>query len=76
MLVILGESYGKVRGNKVRITVPLTRQEIGEMAGTTVETTIRVMSRWQKDGLVQTEHQVLTILDHIGLERILGQEKP
>jgi CRP/FNR family transcriptional regulator len=72
VLFILADNYGKFKENKIRITVPLTRQEIGELAGTTVETTIRVMSRWQKEGLLKTEHQVLTIMDVASLERILG----
>lgn len=71
VLLILSESFGIVKGSRVRITVPLTRQVIGEMAGTTVETTIRVMSRWQKDGVLRTEHQVLTISDASKVEKIL-----
>lgn len=72
VLLILGDSYGVAKGNKFRLTVPLTRQEIGEMAGTTVETTIRVMSRWQKEGLLRTDHHILTVLSKDELERILG----
>ena len=33
----------------------LSRQEIADLVGTTIETAIRIMSRWQKDGLVETE---------------------
>ena len=33
----------------------LTRQSLADMTGTTVETTIRVVSRWLKDGLVTDE---------------------
>jgi hypothetical protein len=40
------------------------------MAGTTVESTIRTMSRWQKDGLIQTEHQFITILEERKLTSI------
>ncbi len=71
VLFILADSYGISKGKKIRLVVPLTRQEIGEMAGTTVETTIRVMSRWQKDGLLTTNHQVITILDAPQLEEVL-----
>ncbi len=35
-------------------TIPLTRKEIAEMAGTTVETSIRTFSRLEKEGLVST----------------------
>ena len=32
----------------------LSRQEVAEMVGTTVESSIRVMSRWGRDGLLIT----------------------
>jgi CRP/FNR family transcriptional regulator len=72
ILFILADSYGLHEDATIRITVPLTRQEIGEMAGTTVETTIRVMSKWQKDGLLHTDRHVLTILDSHAFEKILN----
>lgn len=37
-----------------KIDFPLTRQEISEMVGTTVETCIRTMSRFQKNGMVKS----------------------
>lgn len=61
VLLILGESYGEKVGERVRLTVPLTRQDISEMAGTTIETCIRIMSKWQKAGVVSTDHQVITL---------------
>ncbi len=64
VLIILGESYGRVgKLGGVRLNVPLTRQDIAEMAGTTVETCIRVMSKWQKAQIVTTDHQVITLRD-------------
>lgn len=73
ILMILAESYGERAGRQVRLMVPLTRQEIGEMAGTTTETTIRVLSRWQKDGLIATDSHYIVILDEDELARILGK---
>ena len=45
------------------LTLPfhLTRQSLADMAGTTVETTIRVVSRWLKDGLVREEENRLVL---------------
>ena len=42
-----GEGYKK-------IDFHLTRQEISEMVGTTVETCIRTMSKFQKSGIIKT----------------------
>ncbi|HRF60952.1 MAG TPA: Crp/Fnr family transcriptional regulator [Fimbriimonadaceae bacterium] len=71
VLLILMDSCGESAGSDVRLNVPLTRQDIAEMAGTTVETTIRAMSRWQKDGRISTDHQVITIHDAAALQRAL-----
>lgn len=71
VLFILGGSYGVHENGHVRITVPLTRQDISEMAGTTVETTIRTFSRWQKNGILSTDRQRLTILDEPALAAIM-----
>lgn len=40
------------------------------MTGTTVETCIRIMSRWNKDAIVRTEKDGFVILDRPGLEAI------
>lgn len=37
-----------------QLDFPLTRQEISEMVGTTVETCIRTMSKFQKSGMIRT----------------------
>ena len=46
----------------VRITVPLSRQEIADMAGTVLETAIRTVSKFQKQGLVDTREGHVIIL--------------
>ena len=42
-------------------TIPLTRKEIAEMAGTTVETCIRTFSHLEEDGLIATERGKFTV---------------
>ncbi len=51
----LAERAGRKEDGGVFVPIHLSRQEIADLAGTTVETAIRIMSRWQKDGLVETE---------------------
>jgi CRP/FNR family transcriptional regulator len=67
VLLVLMDSYGERLSLGTRIAVPLTRQDLGEMAGTTVETAIRVMSKLQKEGILATDHQMITILDPASL---------
>jgi len=71
VLLILADSYGEAQAEGTRIAVPLTRQDLSEMAGTTVETSIRVMSRFQKDGILATDKQMITILDQDALSESL-----
>lgn len=50
----------------------LTRQELADLAGTTIETAIRVMSRWSKAGWVETEEGGFLVRDRTALERLAG----
>ena len=47
-------------------------QEIADLAGTTVETAIRIMSRWGKEGLVLTEEDGFVIPDVTRLRALVG----
>ena len=63
VLLMLSNSFGEDQKGGIQLTVPLTRQDISEMAGTTVESTIRVMSKWQKQGLITTNNQYIFLQD-------------
>lgn len=66
-LLDLVASSGRLEGTRAVLPLALTRQEIADLAGTTVETAIRTMSRWGKEGLVLTEEHGFVIPD---LERL------
>ena len=44
------------------------RQELANLTGTTLETAIRVMSRWRQQGLVTTTRRGFVLHDRAGLE--------
>jgi CRP/FNR family transcriptional regulator, nitrogen oxide reductase regulator len=55
ILLKLASRAGRVEpGGGVLITIPLTRQDLAEMAGTTLETTIRTLSRFRAQGWLET----------------------
>lgn len=55
----------------LRIEMPLSRQDLADMAGTTIETAIRMMSRFRKEGLVHTEPGgYIVITDRERLQRL------
>jgi CRP-like cAMP-binding protein len=53
---------GSAPPGAVRITVPLSRQDIADMAGTVIETAIRTMSKFQKQGLIETRAGRIVLL--------------
>jgi len=55
LFATLADRLGEKRPGGIYVPLHLSRQEIADLVGTTIETAIRVMSRWQKDGLLDTE---------------------
>lgn len=53
VLLKLARRVGMAVEGGVMLTIPLTRQDIADMVGSTIETTIRVISRFKKDGIVK-----------------------
>lgn len=51
----------------------VTRRELAEEAGTTVETAIRVMRRLEKEGVVRGDVHQIRILDEAELSRLAGE---
>jgi CRP/FNR family transcriptional regulator, nitrogen oxide reductase regulator len=58
----------------VFVPLALSRQDIADLAGTTIETAIRVMSRWQKEGVLETDKKGFLIRDAARLTAIAPEE--
>lgn len=68
-LLRLAQQFGhNTSEGAVRIEYRLTRRDIADISGVTLETAIRVLSDLQRHGIVRTESQVIEILDVAGLE--------
>ena len=52
---------------------PLSRQELADMTGTTIETCIRIMSRWGKDDVLATERDGFLLVNRRILEELSVQ---
>jgi CRP-like cAMP-binding protein len=74
LFLTLAARTGQKRADGVFIPLALSRQEIGDLLGTTIETAIRIMSRWQKDGLVDTEKTGFLIRNPGALSAISEKE--
>jgi len=69
-LLRLAEREGRRGDHGVTLPFHLTRQSLADMAGTTVETAIRVVSRWRQDNLVSDEGGCLSLTDIEALRQI------
>lgn len=68
----LADNIGTPAAGGTFIPLVLSRRELADMIGTTVETSIRIMSRWGKQGLVRTEAEGFLLADRPTLEAIAG----
>ena len=66
----LAHDMGERRDEGTFIPLALSRQELADMIGTTIETSIRIMSRWGKDGVVRTDKDGFLIVDRAALESV------
>ena len=71
LLFKLADKTGVPGNGGTRLGLHLTRQDIADMVGCTLETAIRILSRWQKEGLIKTREGVITILNRRELEGLL-----
>ena len=66
----LAHDMGQRRDDGVFIPLVLSRQELADMTGTTIETSIRIMSRWGKDDVVRTEKDGFVLANPSTLETV------
>jgi len=54
LFLTLAERMGREKKGGIEIPIELSRQEVADLVGTTVESAIRVMSRWGREGILIT----------------------
>ncbi len=70
LLLKLGNKVGVETREGLLIDMRLTKQDVADMVGTTVETSIRTFSKFKKDGLVMDSDGKVIIKDREGLTRL------
>lgn len=68
LFLSLADRMGRETEDGTLIPLALSRQEIAELVGTTVESAIRVMSRWNRDGILITARERFLIPDREALK--------
>ena len=69
----LAREMGKPDRGGTFVPLALSRQELADLTGTTIETCIRIMSRWGKENIVRTDKNGFLVLDQPGLEQLASQ---
>ena len=67
MLLRLARQSGQKVASGILIDLPLSRQNLAEMTGTTLYTVSRVLSRWEARGLIETGRERVLIRNPHGL---------
>jgi len=57
-------------GAATLIDFPVTRKDVAEMCGATLHTVSRVLTAWEKAGLLVTDHRRITIREPAAIQRI------
>jgi CRP-like cAMP-binding protein len=73
-LLKLANRLGRSEGSATLIEMPLSRQDLADMTGATVETISRVMSDLRRAGIVESGRRWISILDHERLLQVAGGE--
>lgn len=69
LLRLAGQSGARVEDG-IRIELAFSRQDLAEMAGTTFYTVSRVLSAWEKQGLISTGRERVTLTHPHGMVKI------
>jgi CRP/FNR family transcriptional regulator len=70
LLLELSRRFGQKAGRGTLIGIALKREEMADMAGVAVETAIRLLSAFRREGLISMERRSITLLNQDRLARI------
>ncbi|HET8865622.1 MAG TPA: Crp/Fnr family transcriptional regulator [Gracilimonas sp.] len=71
ILLTLSEKFGENKEEGTLIQLPFSRKDLADMVGTTTESASRVMSNFQKEGIIETGRQWVAIKDIKRLRTII-----
>jgi len=63
LLMKLGEEYGRETGEGLLIDLPLSRQELADIVGTSRETVTRELKKMEREGMLAVNRRMITVSD-------------
>ena len=76
LFLTLAERIGRETKEGTELAIQLTRQEVADLVGTTVESAIRVLSRWGREGVLVTGEKRFVIPSRERLREVAGGAPP
>lgn len=70
LLISISARNARRKLSRTNFRLPMSRTDIGNFLGLTVETVSRVISRFNKQGLIAVESKEITLLDLDGLKKV------
>jgi CRP/FNR family transcriptional regulator, nitrogen oxide reductase regulator len=74
-LVRLARQCGRPEAGGVLVAQPFTRQELADLAGTTLYTASRTLAKWESLGLIESRKRLLFLRSLKKLEDVAGAEE-
>jgi len=75
LLLSLSKRYGRRNLSPHSLRLPMSRMDIGNFLGLTIETVSRTFSRLQKEGIINVDGREIHINDHARLQQICHASK-
>lgn len=73
LLLTLKKSYGEETDEGIKLDIRLTREELASMLGTTIETTVRNLTRFKEKELISFDKKNIVLRNIRGLAEFLPQ---
>jgi len=71
-LLDFSERYARLELSRSYFNLGMSRQELGSFLGLTLETVSRLLSRFQREGILQLQGKSVALLDFPALRRLAG----
>ncbi|MBK5225302.1 MAG: Crp/Fnr family transcriptional regulator [Thermoleophilia bacterium] len=68
LLLKMSEEYGSETGEGILIDLPLSRQELADIVGTSRETITRELKKMEREGMLKVDRRLITIADRERLQ--------
>lgn len=73
-LLNLSQRYAALGYSSTECVLRMSREEIGNYLGLTLETVSRLFSRFGREGLIRINQREVRLIDLPGLKQLIGQE--